>query len=106
MARGGLEPWRELVAVLAARGDADHDAVHPERIRAPVRQLVLGVRDGVRADRGSVGLVPVTIGFYLSGNVLDDPHLGQALAFGMLVVLALMMLAYVPLQRRASRWSR
>ena len=55
---------------------------------------------------GSVGLVPVTIGFYLSGNVLDDPHLGQALAFGMLVVLALMMLAYVPLQRRASRWSR
>jgi putative spermidine/putrescine transport system permease protein len=55
---------------------------------------------------GSVGLVPITIGFYLSGNVLDDPHLGQALAFGMLVVLALMMLAYIPLQRRASRWSR
>jgi putative spermidine/putrescine transport system permease protein len=55
---------------------------------------------------GSVGLVPITIGFYLSGNVLDDPHLGQALAFGMLVVLALMMLLYIPLQRRASRWSR
>ena len=55
---------------------------------------------------GSVGLVPITIGFYLSGNVLEDPHLGQALAFGMLVVLALMMLAYIPLQRRASRWSR
>ncbi len=42
----------ELVAVLAARRDADHDAVDPERVRAPVRQLVLGVRDGVRADRG------------------------------------------------------
>jgi putative spermidine/putrescine transport system permease protein len=55
---------------------------------------------------GSVGLAPIAIGFYLSGNVLDDPHLGQALAFGMLVVLALMMLAYIPLQRRASRWSR
>ena len=55
---------------------------------------------------GSVGLVPITIGFYLSGNVLDDPHLGQALAFGMLVVLGIMMLLYLPLQRRASRWSR
>jgi putative spermidine/putrescine transport system permease protein len=55
---------------------------------------------------GSVGLVPITIGFYLSGNVLDDPHLGQALAFGMFVVLGLMMLVYVPLQRVSSRWSR
>ena len=55
---------------------------------------------------GGVNLVPITIGFYLSGNVLDDPHLGEALAFGMIVVLALMMLVYVPLQRRSSRWSR
>lgn len=55
---------------------------------------------------GGVSLVPITIGFVLSGNVLDDPHLGQALAFGMFVVLGLMMLLYVPLQRRASRWSR
>lgn len=55
---------------------------------------------------GGVNLVPITIGFVLSGNVLDDPHLGQALAFGMFVVLGLMMLLYVPLQRRASRWSR
>ena len=55
---------------------------------------------------GSVNLIPITIGFFLSGNVLDDPHLGEAMAFGMLVVLALMMLAYIPLQRRSSRWVR
>ncbi len=55
---------------------------------------------------GGVQLVPITIGFYLSGNVLDDPHLGQALAFGMFAVLGLMMLVYVPLQRISSRWSR
>ena len=47
---------------------------------------------------------PVMIGFYLNGNVLSDPHLGQALAFGMFVVLAAMMLIYAPLQRRSSRW--
>ncbi|HET9461206.1 MAG TPA: ABC transporter permease subunit [Gaiellaceae bacterium] len=55
---------------------------------------------------GQVGLVPIYIGYLLSGDVLDNPHLGQALAVGMFVVLALMMLLYIPLQRRASRWTR
>jgi putative spermidine/putrescine transport system permease protein len=51
-------------------------------------------------------LVPIRIGFDLQGNVISNPHEGQALAFGMFVVLAAMMLIYVPLQRRASRWAR
>jgi len=55
---------------------------------------------------GGVSLVPITIGYLLSGDVLSNPHLGQALALGMFAVLAVMMLLYVPLQRRASRWSR
>jgi putative spermidine/putrescine transport system permease protein len=55
---------------------------------------------------GGVNLAPVSIGYYLSGNVLDNPHLGQALAFGMFVVLGVMMVIYVPLQRISSRWSR
>jgi len=54
----------------------------------------------------SVFLIPITIGFYYSGNVLSDPHLAQALAFGMFVVLAAMMLLYIPLQRRSARWMR
>ena len=29
-----------------------------------------------------------------------------ALAFGMFVVLALMMVIYIPLQRRAARWAK
>ena len=55
---------------------------------------------------GSLGLVPVVIGYLYSGNVLDDPHLAQALAFGMFVVLFVMMLIYLPLQRRTARWMR
>jgi putative spermidine/putrescine transport system permease protein len=51
-------------------------------------------------------LVPILIGNDLSGNVFSNPHEGQALAFGMFVVLAAMMLFYIPLQRRASRWSK
>ena len=46
------------------------------------------------------------IGAYYSGNVLDNPHLAQAMALGMFVVLAVMMLVYVPLQRRSARWSK
>lgn len=53
-----------------------------------------------------VNLVPIQIGYYYSGNVLDNPHLAQALAFGMFVVLAVMMMIYVPLQRRAARWAK
>jgi putative spermidine/putrescine transport system permease protein len=55
---------------------------------------------------GTVPLVPLLIGAYYQGNVLDNPHLAQAMAFGMFVVLAVMMLLYIPLQRRAARWAK
>jgi putative spermidine/putrescine transport system permease protein len=55
---------------------------------------------------GVVPLVPILICYYYTGNVLDNPHLAQAMAFGMFVVLAVMMLLYIPLQRRAARWSK
>jgi putative spermidine/putrescine transport system permease protein len=55
---------------------------------------------------GSVNLVPILIGAYYTGNVLNNPHIAQALAFGMFVVLGLMMVAYIPLQRRAARWAK
>jgi putative spermidine/putrescine transport system permease protein len=55
---------------------------------------------------GAVNLVPILIGAYYSGNVLDNPHLAQAMAFGMFLVLAAMMVVYIPLQRRAQRWAK
>jgi putative spermidine/putrescine transport system permease protein len=55
---------------------------------------------------GAVNLVPIQIGAYYSGNVLDNPHIAQAMAFGMFVVLAVMMMLYIPLQRRAARWAK
>ena len=55
---------------------------------------------------GGVNLISVQLGYYYTGNVLSNPHLAQAMAFGMFVVLAAMMLLYVPLQRRAARWMR
>jgi putative spermidine/putrescine transport system permease protein len=55
---------------------------------------------------GVIPLVPLLIGAYYTGNVLDNPHLAQAMAFGMFVVLAVMMVIYIPLQRRAARWAK
>jgi putative spermidine/putrescine transport system permease protein len=55
---------------------------------------------------GKINLVPLAIGQVMLGDVLSNRHLGQALALGMVVVLAVMMLLYLPLQRRATRWSR
>jgi putative spermidine/putrescine transport system permease protein len=55
---------------------------------------------------GSIGLVPIIIGDYYTGNVLSNPHFAQALALGMFVVLAVMMVLYIPLQRRAARWAK
>jgi ABC-type uncharacterized transport system permease subunit len=53
-----------------------------------------------------LNIVPIVIGNDLTGNVLLNPHEGQALAFGMFAILLGMMLLYVPLQRRTSRWAR
>jgi putative spermidine/putrescine transport system permease protein len=55
---------------------------------------------------GSVPIVPNLISAYYTGNVLDNPHLAQALAFGMFAVLTMMMLLYIPLQRRSARWMK
>jgi len=55
---------------------------------------------------GSISLVPITIGYFYTGDVLSNPHLAEALALGMFVVLALMMAIYIPLQRISSRWVR
>ena len=56
---------------------------------------------------GTVALTPIQIGSFLSGNVLaGQENVGKALGLGMIVIVGLVMIAYVLLQRRASRWLR
>jgi putative spermidine/putrescine transport system permease protein len=55
---------------------------------------------------GAVNLVPLIIGQNIGGDVLSNPRLSEALAFGMIVVIAVSMVLYALLQRRASRWMR
>jgi putative spermidine/putrescine transport system permease protein len=55
---------------------------------------------------GQINLVPILIGAVYSGNVVVDPHLGDALAFGMIFVIGITVLIYAVLQRRTDRWLR
>ncbi len=53
---------------------------------------------------GLINLVPILIGAQVKGNVLHDPNLGYALAFGMVIVMTISILAYSWLQKISSRW--
>jgi putative spermidine/putrescine transport system permease protein len=53
---------------------------------------------------GLINIVPILIGAQIRGNVLHDANLGYALAFGMVIVMTISILAYTWLQRLSSRW--
>lgn len=55
---------------------------------------------------GQISLVTIVIGAQLRGDVLYDPGLGYALAFGMVIVMAVSITGYTLLQRRTERWLR
>ncbi len=54
---------------------------------------------------GTIPLVPTAIAAALSGNVLaNQQNVGLALGFDMVVVIGVVMILYLWLQRRASKW--
>jgi putative spermidine/putrescine transport system permease protein len=56
---------------------------------------------------GTVSLTPIQIGALLNGNVVaGQEHLGYALGLIMVVIIAVVMIGYTILQRRAARWLR
>ncbi len=55
---------------------------------------------------GTLNLVPIQIGAQIRGDVLHNPNLGYALAFGMIVIMGLSIGGYTLLQRRSARWLR
>lgn len=55
---------------------------------------------------GNISLVPLLIGISLSSDLLADPHLGDSLATGMIVIISISVIIYALLMRRAGRWLR
>lgn len=55
---------------------------------------------------GLINLVTILIGAQIKGDVLHNVGLGNALAFGMVVIMAISMAGYYALRRRSERWMR
>ncbi len=56
---------------------------------------------------GTIPLTAIQIGSFLNGNVIaGQENIGKALGLGMVVIIAIAMIIYVALQRRAARWLR
>jgi putative spermidine/putrescine transport system permease protein len=53
---------------------------------------------------GLLTLATLLIGQQISGDVLNNPGLGYAVAMGMVMIMALSILIYSVLQRRSERW--
>jgi putative spermidine/putrescine transport system permease protein len=54
----------------------------------------------------SLNIVPILLYAQIRGDVLHDPHLGYALALGMVLITGLSNVAYVWLRTRGERWIR
>ena len=52
----------------------------------------------------SLTIVPILLFAQIRGDVLGDPHLGYALAFGMIVVTGIGNALYIWMRTRAERW--
>jgi len=55
---------------------------------------------------GTLNLVTIQIGAQIRGDVLHNPGLGHAMAFGMVVIMTISIAAYTWLQRQTERWLR
>ena len=53
---------------------------------------------------GSIYLVTILIGQQIRGDVLGNPNEGYALAFGMIIIMAVCITGYTILHRQTSRW--
>jgi putative spermidine/putrescine transport system permease protein len=55
---------------------------------------------------GQLNIVTLLVSRQLRGDVLNNVNLGYAIAMGMVAIMAMTILVYLWLQRRAARWQR
>lgn len=111
---GLKKEWGEAAATLGASPwqywrDVALPVLTPSLLGAGI--LLFGNAFGAYATAsaltsGSIPLVTIFISQQIRGDVLGNPHEGYALALGMVVVMAVTIVAYLALQRQASRWMK
>jgi len=107
--------WREAAATLGASPRNYWQKVGLPVLTPPfIATLMVLFMDAFAAyataealTTGSVPLVPIEIGALLAGNVVSNSaNLGDALGFGMIVIVGVAGALYVFVQRKTSRWLR
>lgn len=62
------------------------------------------VATAIALTGSSLSIVPIMLFAQIRGDVLNDPHLGYAIAFAMIALTALANAVYILLRIRAERW--
>lgn len=62
------------------------------------------VATAIALTGSSLSIVPILLFAQIRGDVLGNPHLGYALAFGMIVVTCIANMLYIWMRTRSERW--
>lgn len=104
--------WREAASILGANGFQYWRMVAlPILFPSLLGTLALlfansfgAVATAIALTGSSLNIVPILLFAQIRGDVLGDPHLGYALAFGMIVVTGIANTIYIWLRARSERW--
>jgi putative spermidine/putrescine transport system permease protein len=112
----GLRPaWREAAETLGARSwqywrHVGGPVLMPSFLSCLMLLFGASLSAYATADAltsGTIPLTPIQIGSLLNGNVVaGQGNVGNALGLGIVAIIAVMMVGYVLLQRRAAQWLR
>lgn len=64
------------------------------------------VATAIALTGSSINIAPILLFAQIRGDVLGNPHLGYALAFGMIVITGIANAIYIWLRARSERWLR
>jgi putative spermidine/putrescine transport system permease protein len=64
------------------------------------------VATAVALTGSSLNIVPIVLFAQIRGDVLHNPNLGYAVAFGMVVITGISNFIYIWLRMRAERWQK
>ena len=62
------------------------------------------VATAIALTGSSLSIAPIVLFAQIRGDVLNDPHLGYAIAFAMILLTAIANAIYILLRMRAERW--
>ncbi len=106
--------WREAAAILGATGPQYWRMVaFPILFPSILGTMALlfansfgAVATAIALTGSSLNIVPILLFAQIRGDVLGNPYLGYALAFGMIIVTGIANTIYIVLRARSERWQK